>query len=137
MTKDEFIVRVKSLGFQSSDYIVVGSGVMCALDIRGAEDLDLVVSTEIFRKYENDDTWEHKYFEDGNFWLTKDDFEIGPDWGGVDNKPNLADLKRSELMIEGVPFASLDRVLQWKLKKARPKDLKDAELIKQYMNGLS
>ncbi len=110
---------------------------MCVLEIRDAGDIDLVVSKEVFNGYDNDPNWQRKYFDDGGYWLFNGDFELGTFWDSSESKPNLAELKSTENVVDEVPFVSLNRLLNWKNKNGRPKDLKDVGLIKIFKKNKS
>lgn len=133
MKKYDFIKAVNQLGLNQDDYIVIGSGILCALEIRDVSDVDLIVSELVFQSLETSNAWRKKYFEDGTYYLLKDMYEIGLGWDSKNAQPNLRDLKRNQLIIDDVPFISLERLIQWKEKKRRDKDIEDIKLIEQYL----
>jgi len=122
---------IKDAKLPDGEYIVVGSGVMNALGIRDAEDIDLVISANLYQQlkqagWEEVDKGEYKV-------LFNEPFEAGFSWDSVDETPNLDDLKKDAVMIDGVAFASLGRVREWKLKVRRLKDIKDVLMIDKYL----
>lgn len=133
MKRIDFIKAVKQLGLNSSEYIVIGSGILGILDIREVNDIDLVVSKNVFQKYEQSNQWTKKHFEDGTYYLLNDLYEIGLDWDSQNAMPNLLELKNDQLVIRGIPFISLQKLKSWKLKKGREKDLIDIKLIDRYL----
>ncbi len=134
MHKEEFVEAVKKLGLKPNDYIVVGSGVLVALGIRTATDVDLIVSEPIFHQFEETGEWQRKDFDDGTHYLLKGKYEIGLDWDGENTTPNLKDLKKSEVVIDNIPFVSLERLRHWKAWKNTPKHLADIRLIDDYLS---
>ena len=135
MQKSEFITAVAELGLQTRDYIVVGSGVLAALGIRSAKDVDLIVSETVFHRFERTGEWQRKDFNDGTYYLVKDIYEVGLDWDSQTLTPNLMDLKRSETIVDGIPFVSLERLRRWKIWKNIPKHLADLALIDDYLTN--
>jgi hypothetical protein len=55
-------------------------------------------------------------------------------WDDPDDRPNLVDLKRDELVVAGVPFVSPRRLLEEKRRKARPTDLADITLLERQVS---
>lgn len=53
MQKSDFIRTVKELNLDPSDYVVIGSGVLCALGLRDADDVDVIVSEPVFVALKN------------------------------------------------------------------------------------
>lgn len=135
MTKSEFFAAVKRLNLPQNEYVVIGSGILCALGIRDTADVDLIVSETLFQTIENTGTWQKDTFEDGSYYLIKDGFEIGREWDSDDLEPNLADLKKDEIIIDDVPFISLERLKSWKQKRGHDIDLLDIRLIENYFKN--
>lgn len=123
---------VKEQGFKDGDYIVVASGILNALSIRDSDDIDLVITPELYEKLKNQG-W--KEVNKGAYSvLEHGPFEAGLCWDSDENEtPNLADLLQDSTVIEGVYFSSLERVRSWKQKMGREKDLKDLRLIDDYL----
>ena len=126
------IQEVKKLKLDPSDYIVVGSGLLSALNIRRTSDVDLVVSQAIYEEYKAKG-WDEKMWPKGDPTISQDIYEFGTDWGDDKNILTLEDLLSDRLVIEGVNFVSLQRLRYWKLTKGREKDLADVALIDNYL----
>ena len=124
---------VLGLGLDADSYIVVGSGVLAMLELREAGDLDLIVSPEGFQRFDEDPAWKRKTFSDGNYSLVQGDCEIMLDWDSPDRSPNLEMLKADEVVIKGISFVTPTRLLAWKERHRRPKDLGDIELLMNYL----
>jgi len=132
--RDDYLDAIRRLGLPSQDYIVTGSGVLGALDLREAGDIDLVVSQAVYEEFEAAGTWQRKYYPDGAYGLVSGIYEAGLDWDSETGEPNLHGLKQDETVIDGVPFVSLRRLRAWKQKMGRPKDLTDILLIDRYLS---
>ena len=134
MNKQELMRVVKGLDLDPASFIVVGSGVLAALELREAGDVDVIVSPETFQRFEANPAWQRKTFDDGNYSLVRGGCELMLDWGSPDKKPNLQDLKQDECTLNGIPFISPSRLLAWKERARRPKDLKDIEILRTYLS---
>ncbi len=122
---------VKKANLPEGEYIIAASGIMNALDIRESEDIDVVVTPNLYKKLLSDgwrevDKGEYKVVMNGPF-------EVGLCWDSVNGIPNLEDLLKDSVTIGGIKFVGLERVRAWKAKEKRPKDLKDIELIDNYL----
>ena len=133
MNKKEILDAVRLLGLDPKDYIVIGSGILAALNLREVADVDLIVSEPVFRMFEQSGEWRRKNFDDGTYYLVRDDYEVGLDWDSLGASPNLDELKEDQLVIDSIPFISISRLKSWKLKKGRQSDLKDIGLIDKYL----
>jgi hypothetical protein len=119
--------EVKKLGLPKNSYIVVGSGIMSALNIRDSNDIDLTVTHDVFVMLQKQG-WE-KGESDFTNVLQKYPFDVGEEWAGKTSEELLS----TATVIDGVPFLSLGDLRDWKQKHARPKDLQDICLIDNYL----
>lgn len=128
----ELLKRVKDLGLPIGEYAVFGSGPMGVRGLREMHDIDLIVSDRIFEKYSNKPEWKIKEIYGYRDWLKNDDLEIemGRDWhDGWDVEKMIKEAD----MIDGLPFVQLDYLIRWKKFFGREKDLKDVELIENFL----
>ncbi len=121
-----FKERIAELDLPKDSYVVVGSGILGALDIRASNDIDLVVTEEVYR-YIKSLAWEQGFWSD-KVVFKKDVFDIGNDWYGK----SAEDLLEQAQIVDGIPYLSLDNVYEWKKTNAREKDLRDLKLIDEY-----
>lgn len=119
--------EILSLGLPEGSYVVVGGGILGALGIRESNDIDMIVSREVFAQLDNAG-WEHDKWED-QIVLKKGIFDIGTEWA---NK-NVDVLLDEATVIEDIPYLGLSDLLAWKRERARPKDLIDVKLITDYL----
>lgn len=118
--------KIKELGLPNDSYVVVGSGILSALKIRESGDIDLIVSDEIYKKFE-DEGWQKDSWSD-QVVLKRDVFDLGKSWYGT----TLEELILHAVHIDGIPYLSLESVYEWKKSLGRDKDLKDLILIEAY-----
>ena len=133
------VEKVKALDFPDGEYIVVGSGILGAKNIREIHDVDIVVSSDLFEKCKNDG-WEQApwtYEKIGQIYLKKAEYELYLDVNCRDFNPTLRELLQRAEMIEGVPFASLEDSVSFKRVYGKPKHLRDIELIERFENSRS
>lgn len=135
MKKEEIIAKVKALNFPENSYIVFGSCPLAVAGLREANDIDLLVSKDIFFKLK-ENGWQELYKSANDRPLVHDVFEAHhTQWNFSSHAPTLEQLLSSALIVDSVPFASLEEVRKWKTSSGRPKDLIDIALIDAfYMN---
>lgn len=125
--------RVKSLNLPLDQYVVFGSGPMSAHEIRKSNDIDLFVTEKLFHQLAQQGEWRIKYRDNGQVYLVKDIFEVDKRWKIGDYSPDIKYLIENAKIIKGVPFAPLTEVMNYKRVLARPKDLDDIKLIREYL----
>lgn len=133
----DIFLELRKLDLPSNQYIVVGSGIMSAKGIRPTNDLDIVTTPEIFEKYKRKNGWElfdwTKPGITGKEWLRKDAVELYQQLSRKDGSLSVADLLEDSEIINGVPFISLERLIEFKQEYGRPKDFEDIQLIRDYV----
>ena len=132
MNRADITAALNTLNLPQGSYIVIGSGILAALNIRETSDIDLVVSPETFTQLEQSG-WEVITNSWGKQLLTHDVFEAHTSWDDPNEAPNLDDLLRNSVVIDDVPYVSLERLLEWKRHMRRPKDEADIPLINAYL----
>lgn len=136
MKKEEIITKVQSLHFPENSYIVFGSGPLAVVGLREAQDIDFLVSEELFSQLKNTG-WEELDKGGIDRPLVYDCFEAHDNWNFSSYSPTLEKLLSSAFVIEGIPFASLEEVRAWKLASGRLKDTADITLIDQFLKNAS
>ncbi|RYF29042.1 MAG: hypothetical protein EOO17_03110 [Chloroflexi bacterium] len=123
------VERVKSLNLPLDQLVVIGSGIVDALDMRASQDIDLAVSGQLFEqlRFSGDYQVNERH---GDIVLERDDVEIWQDWG--DDLPYDM-LARGAVVIGGVQFCHPATVLRWKQDHGRQKDTEDIQLLRQYL----
>lgn len=121
------IERVKATKLPLEEVVVIGSGLLDALGLRKADDIDLVVSWELFDRLTVSGSYAQKE-RAGEPYLIRDDIEIWMSWGN-DRKPNFDALKDAGVVIDGVTFVNKDFLISWKKQSGRDKDISDIRLL--------
>lgn len=120
------------------EYVVVGSGPMAARGIRDAHDIDIVVAEKLFEKCRRD-SWEQvpwTYPEKlQHIFLKRGIVELYLDVNCESFNPTTEELIARADIINGIPFASLGDVIQFKKGYNRPKHDRDIELIETYLKN--
>ena len=126
------VERFRRLGLPAEECVVIGSGVLDALNLRRSGDIDLVVSEALFARMRDQAEWQAEVRHDETV-LLKDDVELWCSWGsgGV---PNFAALYREGIDVQGVRFATPEFVLRQKRQLRREKDVHDIHLLEEYLN---
>lgn len=129
---NNIIEKIKVLNFPLDQYVVIGSGIMSALGIRDARDIDISVLPELHKKLCNDSEWkqEERYQK---IFLTKEGIEINPELSWEDYPTTTQEAVRTATIIDGIPFLNLDELKKFKRALGREKDFKDIELIDDYL----
>jgi hypothetical protein len=133
MTAREIIQKVKELDLPEGSYIVFGSCPLAAVGIRESSDVDLFISEDLWQHL-TDDGWQQVEKEGDDKPLEHTVFDAHTNWDFGNYNPTLGELLETAFVIDGVPFASLDEVRKWKSASGRPKDLKDLEMIDEYLS---
>jgi hypothetical protein len=131
--------EVKKLNLPMGEYVVVGSGPMAAREIRDFKDIDILVSEKLYDELVKNG-WEIVEVEGvgGKFKvLKKDIFEVNTTLWHGDYKPDNKNLIEQAEIICGVPFLQLKELIKFKTALGREKDLKDIELINNYLQKVS
>lgn len=115
---------------------------MEVLDIRQANDIDIVVTEDLF-----DDLirqgWQvcecgkcQDMRKNGYPYriLKSEGVDVFPDYSYRDQyRADTKELINTANVIDGVPYVRLEELLKWKKAAARAKDLKDVELIENFL----
>ena len=129
------IERVKALGLPADQFIVAGSGVMDALGIRPAVDVDLVITEELYETLRAQNVrWKEEQRDGLRLLVCEGELsEAWLDWPSGKGLLLYEDMKKSSIVIDGLSFMSLEFVYDWKLWMNREKDQRDVRLIEEYM----
>lgn len=125
----KLLEKFKRLDIPEDQYVFYGSGPLAIRGIREGEDLDIIVYDELFKKLKEKYKKENKNGD--KIVLEGGDIEIFPAQGSIVDNAEEA-IKRADV-IEGFKFMNLHDLIQWKTKLGRPKDLRDIEMIKDYL----
>ena len=128
--------KLAGLNLLTDNSIVIGSGIMNALNIRPSNDIDVVVSSSTYENLRTSGKFnvETKH---GRQILTDSIFEIGKSWSVLGKDYNLTDLLKESVIINDVHYITLDFLLSvkesWlKDEDVRQKNIEDVQLIKEH-----
>jgi hypothetical protein len=129
--------ELSKLGLDSSNSIVIGSGILQAVGIRGSKDIDLVVIKEKYKRLKKDGRFIARQTKYKRETLEDDLFEIGTNWNVLGKSYKFGDFDGDSVMIDGVRYITLDFLYEAKKSwldagTARPKDVEDLKLIEEY-----
>ncbi len=132
MKFETLLGQLKKLDLPEGQYIVVGSGPLAAKGIRESHDFDILVTwdlwTKLKQKYPLSKTEPVENIDLGDIQI------LGH--GSMFRRENIAtidEIMSTAEIIDGVKFLNLKLLKQFKLDEGREKDLKDVELIDNYI----
>ncbi|MDP3645829.1 MAG: hypothetical protein Q8R25_01965 [bacterium] len=105
---------------------------MAIVGIREANDIDLMVSKELFEDLKKNG-WQERHKSVNDVPIVHDVFEAHTNWNFSSYRPTLKHLLATAMVVEDIPFASLAEVRKWKTMGERPKDIADVQLIDAYL----
>ena len=129
--------RVKKFDLPLGEYAVFGSSLLDVWGIRRANDLDIIVTPELFEKLKKDDTWKddsgpgYQLLKKGEADVTT--VQDKPTVGKGNYCPDRLQLIKDAVIIHGVPFVRIEEVLACKTDYDREKDHVDIAAIKEYI----
>ncbi len=129
----KLLLELEKLNLPKDKFAITSSGPLGIRHIREINDLDIIVYPDFWDKLsekyiivkEND--FESIYI--GNIQiLGKGSWFTDPQFGNPVSDINNADV------IEGYRWVQLDKILEIKKQKTRPKDIEDVKLIEEYLS---
>ena len=124
MKKIELLNLLKELNFPKDEYYVLSGASLVLRGIKEeANDLDLCISKELFNQIKNKFNLTDERKNECGFYKINDNLEIV-----VDKKENF----KMEIG-EKYNLENLQTILDFKIKRNKPKDKEDIENIKKYL----
>ncbi len=133
--------KLNELGLNSDSAVVIGSGILSALNLRESKDIDVVVTEEKYKELSNNSRF-RKEQNHGREILDDGLFEIGTSWTVIGKTWKFEDLLDRSTIIDGVRYNSLEFLLEAKRGwiadgEGRQKDIDDVKLMKSVLPSLS
>lgn len=133
--KNSIFNQVADLNLPFGEYAVVGSGVMSAHGIREHKDIDLLVTPRLYEELKAKG-WKEKAIRPDFVVVENDIFEASPNMITLPMyQPDVPKLIREADIINGISFVKLEEVINFKRAMGREKDLKDIDLINNYLTA--
>ena len=134
MDNKNLFQKAKDLNLPIGKYALFGSTPMGIRGLKECEDIDIIVSEDLWSLYKSNPDWKFGKTENGSEFLANGDVEFWHTW--TPWYPNVDGLIAEAEIIDGLPFVRLEEVLSWKKAYAREKDFKDVEIIEKYLADL-
>jgi hypothetical protein len=120
--------------------VVIGSGILNALNIRESKDIDVVVSLDKYLELKVDGSFEQKE-NHGKEILTHNLLEIGESWTVLGKMWNFNDLLENSIVIDNVRYITMQFLLSVKQKwlaegDTRQKSIDDVRLMQDYLKNI-
>ncbi len=126
------IEMVERLKLPSSEYIVIGGGVLEALGIRDTNDIDIVVSKNLYHQFKRKG-WREYIQDDGKHVLSHNGYQVMETYVGK----SLRDLRPNLFTVQKVHFMGLEDLVACKRKMGRKKDYEDIRLVEEYLRHIA
>jgi hypothetical protein len=127
--------RLKKLNFPIGEYVVVGSGILDALGIRKARDLDIAVSDKLLNNLLKNPLYK-KEMRYNKLFLVADDVEIITQLDWEDYATKKEDAIKTAKIINGCPFLNIEETIKFKRALGREKDFKDINALENYYKNI-
>lgn len=127
-SKRSAIEMVRRLALKRGTYVVIGGAVMEVLNLRETNDVDIVVSDEVYTHYRDVKKWAEYVQDNGKKVLSHDGYNLMHTWMGN----NVKHLLHHAFEIDKVAFMSVDELIEAKRHLGRKKDLEDIMLLEHY-----
>lgn len=124
--------KLKELNFPIGEYVVVGSGILAALGIREARDLDIAVSDKLLNDLLNNPIYK-KETRYNKLFLITDDVEIITQLNWEDYTTKKEDAIKTAKIINEYPFLNIEETIKFKNALGREKDFNDIKALKAYL----
>ena len=131
MNIQELFSKVKELGLSPGEYVLFDSAPMGIRGLRDCHDVDILVTQDEWDKYRDRAGWVVRVGPRGDDYLENGDLELWKNWAPGDL--DVQKLIDEADVIDDLPFVRLNSVMEWKKLNAREKDLKDVEIIANFL----
>ena len=127
--KQQFLDQLKNLNkldLPKNQYLIWGSGPMAIRNIRQSNDIDLIVSKNLWDQLiDIYPVASKQMIRIGNIEIWNDCLNLTDKIDAMISNPDI---------FEGFPFMTLTDTIEWKRFMNREKDLKDIDLIEEYLD---
>ena len=134
MNRHDVIRELRALSLPEDQYVVVGGGVLALLGLRDTEDIDLVVTENLFSLLLQKG-WRAKTRPNGKPGLKRGVIEAYLDVNCETFERSTSWLLEHAQVVEGIPTTDLETLAGFKAGYGRPKDLLDLTLLSERAGG--
>jgi hypothetical protein len=127
---EELLYELDKLKLPKEKYVIFGNGPLAVRGIRESDDLDIIVTTDLWDKLIKKYKSQIKQFEPQSRVIKIGKIELGKYYSTFKDTKIL--FKSSEL-IKGHRYVNMEYLIKWKKALSRDKDKRDLELIKNYL----
>lgn len=129
--------KLTDIGLTKDNSVVIGSGILSALNLRASNDIDVVVPEAEYSRLADSKQFA-KTQNHGREILSDELFEIGTSWGVLGKDQSFDDLRKQSIVIDDVRYVTIEFLLAVKKSwlhddDVRQKDIDDVELIEKYL----
>lgn len=128
------LTLIQSLQLPERQYVVVGGAALSIRGVRDTDDIDLVVTPELFELLSRSG-WSDKLRPNGKPGLRWECFEAYLDVNTETFDRSTSWLIENAEAIHGIPCVDLDTLVGWKRAYGRAKDLQDVEILEALCSG--
>lgn len=128
-SKRSAIEMIHRLALKRGSYVVIGGAVLEVLNLRETNDVDIVVSDEVYAHYRDVKKWAEYVQDNGKKVLSHDGYNIMHTWMGN----TVKHLLHQSFEVKDVAFMSLEELIEAKRHLGRKKDLDDILLLENYL----
>ena len=127
------IEKLRQLDLPTDEYVVIGGGLLDALGLRPANDIDLVVSQALYARLKDTGRYDVTT-KNGEERLEQEALEIWRSWnhGEHEHEPNFEALFAESVVVDAIHFVNPQYLIDRKSERGTPKDLADIALLKAY-----
>ena len=129
--------KLTDIGLTQYNSVVIGSGILSALNLRASNDIDIVVPDTEYSRLADKKQFTKRQ-NHGREILDDGLFEISTSWGVLGKDQTFDDLQKQSVVIDGVRYVTIEFLLAVKKSwlqddDVRQKDVDDIELIEKYL----
>lgn len=110
------------------ELVICGGGILDALGLRKANDLDAIASPRLFEELQASGRYGCGRVDKDDYCRT-DEIEIWRTYFGA----TYDEVVQTAVVIDGLRYASIDQTIKWKRQLGREKDLADIKLLEEYL----
>lgn len=130
--------RIASYNLPYGKYAVFGSALLEVFGIRKAQDIDIIITPDLYEELKMNGEWEEKQANGFSMLIRGEACLTTTQTVPTDGTycPDRLKLIADAVPLQGIPFVRLEEVIECKISYDRPKDRDDLEKIEEYLREL-